>query len=139
MAPLQLCSRPAAAAPIQPLARGLPYATAVAPKRKKRRGRAPFIRRDFSSHSLSRDAFLGPEFNSSTQLINCDSRTLEPTIFFFFFFLFFLGLHLRHMEVLRPGVKSELHLQLTPQLAATPDPSPTERGQGWVQVHFLTR
>ena len=28
----------------------------------------------------------------------------------FFFFFFFLGLYLWHMEVLRLGVKSELHL-----------------------------
>ena len=57
--------------------------------------------------------------------------------FFFLFFSFFLGSHLRHMEVPRLGVKvgaataglhhshsntrSELHLQSTPQLMATPD------------------
>ena len=72
------------------------------------------------------------------------------TILILFYFLFiydyyyflsfvFLGLHLRHMEVLRLGVKLELllpacthqshsnvgfepHLRPTPQLTATPDP-----------------
>ena len=45
---------------------------------------------------------------------------------------FFLGLHLQHMQVPRPGVKSELqqglmplatlNLQPAPQLVAMPDP-----------------
>ena len=62
-------------------------------------------------------------------------------IFYLFIYLFifvFLGLYLRHMEVPRLGVKSELQLlayttatalwdlepclQPTPQLTATPDP-----------------
>ena len=34
------------------------------------------------------------------------------------------------MEVPRLGVKSELHLQPTPQLMARPDPRLAERGQG---------
>ena len=35
---------------------------------------------------------------------------MEAFFFFFFFFPFFLGLHSRHMEVPRLGVKSELQL-----------------------------
>ena len=62
-----------------------------------------------------------------------------------FFFVFFRAAPW-HMEVPRLGVKSELlatslrhshshagsepHLQPTPQLMTTPDPYPTERGQG---------
>lgn len=64
------------------------------------------------------------------------------------------------MEFPRPGVESELqlpvdttatamrgskpHLQPTPQLTATPDPEPTERGQEsnsqplWILVGFIT-
>ena len=73
----------------------------------------------------------------------------------FFFFPGFLGPHLRHMEVPRLGVESrdaaaslchshvrhEPHLWLTPQLTATQDPSPTERGLGmepkssWILTH----
>ena len=41
---------------------------------------------------------------------------------FLFFFLVFLGLHLRHMNIPRLEVKSELHLQPTPQLMATLGP-----------------
>ena len=63
-----------------------------------------------------------------------------------YFFFCFLGPHLRHMEVPRLGVElerqllayamhskvgSEPHLQPTPQLMATPDPSPTEQGHGY--------
>ena len=33
---------------------------------------------------------------------------LRPTTLFIYFFVFFLGLHLRHMEVSRLGVYSEL-------------------------------
>ena len=40
----------------------------------------------------------------------------------YFFFFFFLKLHLQHIEAPRLGVKSELQLQPTPQLIATPDP-----------------
>ena len=40
----------------------------------------------------------------------------------FLAFFAFLGLHLGHMEVPRLGVKSELHLQPTLPLTATPDP-----------------
>ena len=36
------------------------------------------------------------------------SRNSQANFFFFFFFLVFLGLHLRHMEVPRLGVESEL-------------------------------
>ena len=65
--------------------------------------------------------------------------------FFLLFFAFFLGPHSPHMEVPRLGVESELQLladataiatgseprlQCTPQVTATPDPQPTERGQG---------
>ena len=37
------------------------------------------------------------------------------------FFLFFLGAHLQHMEVPRPGVKLELHLQACTTAMAMPD------------------
>ena len=63
-------------------------------------------------------------------------------IFAFFFFLVFLGLRRWHMEVPSLEVESELQLpayttaiatpdrsrvfDLTPQLMATPDPSPTK-------------
>ena len=46
--------------------------------------------------------------------------------FFFLSFLFsfvFLGPHLRHMEVPRPGVESQLQLQAYSTATATPDPS----------------
>ena len=43
------------------------------------------------------------------------SSALEA-IYCFFFFFFFLGPHLRHMEVARLGVESELQLEPTPQL-----------------------
>ena len=62
-----------------------------------------------------------------------------------FLFFVFLGPHLQHMEVPKLGVQSELqplayttfhsnsgselHPQPTPQLTATQDPQPTERGQ----------
>ena len=61
-----------------------------------------------------------------------------------FFVFVFLGLYPRHMEVLASGqigataaslchchsnARSELHLRPTPQLTATPDRWPTERGQ----------
>ena len=62
----------------------------------------------------------------------------------FFAFLSFLGLHQRHMEVPRLGVESELYPPAYAraaamwdlirvcdlQLTATPDPQPTEQGQG---------
>ena len=67
-------------------------------------------------------------------------------LFLLFLFSVFLGLHPRHMEVPRLGVRSELQLpacatatatralsrslQPTPQFMAMPDPLPTERGQG---------
>ena len=64
---------------------------------------------------------------------------------FFFFFCFYLGPHPWHMEVSRPGVELELqllayatatavrsepHLQSTPQLTEKLDPRPTEWSQG---------
>ena len=77
------------------------------------------------------------------------SQILFYFIYFYFCFLVFLpvlGLLLRHMEVPRPGVESQLsppayatatamwgsepHLQPTPQLMAMPDPPSTEQGQG---------
>ena len=46
-------------------------------------------------------------------------------IYFFSFFnyFFFLGPHLRHMEVPRPGVQWELQLPAYAKATATPDPS----------------
>ena len=45
------------------------------------------------------------------------------TVFFFFVFCHFLGLHLRHMEVPRIGVKLELQLPAYTIAIATQDPS----------------
>ena len=44
-------------------------------------------------------------------------------LFFFFLSFIFLGLHLRHMEVPRLGVQSELQLPAYTTVTATPDPS----------------
>ena len=46
-----------------------------------------------------------------------------PLPIFFFFFFFFSGPHLRHMEVPRLGVASELYLPAYATATATPDPS----------------
>ena len=43
--------------------------------------------------------------------------------FLFLFRIFFVGPHLRHMEVLRLEVKSELQLPAYTTATATPDPS----------------
>ena len=48
--------------------------------------------------------------------------------FFFFFFFSFLGQHLQHMEVPRPGVKSERQFQAYTTATATPDPNPLSQG-----------
>ena len=48
------------------------------------------------------------------------SSNLPP---FFFFFLVFLGPHLRHMEIPRLGVESELQLAAYTTATATQDPS----------------
>ena len=61
-----------------------------------------------------------------------------PVSIFPIFIFCFLGLHLWHMEVPRPGVKSptpqQCHtkpsLQPMPQLTAMPDPQPAKQGQG---------
>ena len=50
------------------------------------------------------------------------SVSMNPNSFRYFFFFFFLGPPLKHMEVPRVGVESELHLGPTPQLAAMLDP-----------------
>ena len=76
-----------------------------------------------------------------------------------FFFFFFLGQHLKHMEVPRLGVKvelqlpacsthsnarSELHLQATPQLTATPGSLThwarpgIEPASSWILVSFVS-
>ena len=80
------------------------------------------------------------------------AKTLGPfsllvfLLLWVFFFPIFLGPHSWHMDISRLGVESELHLPAyttatamqdpthirpTPQLMETPDPQPTERGQGW--------
>ena len=46
----------------------------------------------------------------------------EESFFFFFSLLFFLGLHLQHMEIPRPGVESELQLLAYTTATAMPDP-----------------
>ena len=53
-----------------------------------------------------------------------------PVHFGFFAFFFFLGLHLRHMEVPRLGVKLELQLLAYTTAIATRDPRTTGQGQG---------
>ena len=50
-------------------------------------------------------------------------------LFIYYYYFCFLEPPSRHMEVPRLGVKLKLQL-LTPQLAAMPDPYPTEQGQG---------
>ena len=72
----------------------------------------------------------------SMRISSCIHVAADGIIFFFFLFPF-LGLHLQHMEVPRPGVELELQLlayttaivtrsepclQPTPHLTATPDP-----------------
>ena len=44
----------------------------------------------------------------SLDLNPMSSLAMIPPPSFFFFFLVFLGLHLQHMEIPRPGVESEL-------------------------------
>ena len=47
----------------------------------------------------------------------------EKTVYFLIFYFFcFVGLHARHMEVPRLGVKSELHLLAYATATAIPDP-----------------
>ena len=64
----------------------------------------------------------------------CNQRSCP---FFHFFFFFFSHLHLRHMEVLRLGVISELQLPSYTTATATPDPSTsvthaTAYGNTWI-------
>ena len=47
----------------------------------------------------------------------------EKNVFSIFFLFFFLGPHLRHMEVSRLGVESELQLWAYTAATATPEPS----------------
>ena len=54
--------------------------------------------------------------------------------FFFCFFFFFLGPHLRHMEVPRLGVESELHSNVGSELGLRPTPQLTSR-QCWIPNH----
>ena len=112
----------------------------------------------FTYSSLSRMALSSthPFHPSYQEIANCFSRVIyslkssltcqrSPVCFLFVFV--FLGPHPpQHMEVPRPGVKlqlavaglhhshsnvgSGLHLWSIPQLMATLDPQPTERGQG---------
>ena len=60
-----------------------------------------------------------------------------------FFFLFFLRLHLHHMEVPGPGIKSELQLQSTPQpwhhwIQAEPATYATAYGNAGSLTHLAT-
>ena len=58
-------------------------------------------------------------------------NNLSPLLYIYLFInLFILGLLLRHMEVPRLGSNLNYSCRPTPQLTATPDPLPTERGQG---------
>ena len=80
---------------------------------------------------LGRQIFLGEGKHVRNKLINKLISVHKICLFFAFCFL---GPHLRHMEVLRLGVKSELQLltraTATATATAMPDPRPTERGQG---------
>ena len=72
------------------------------------------------------------------------TNPLSEIYYLFIFFALLLGPHLRHMDVPRLGVISELqllayttatamqdlHLRPTPQIMATLDPQPTEQGHG---------
>ena len=91
--------------------------------------------------------FLKSRWRSKEAKEYCHVFLSSVVIFFFFSFI---GLHPQHIEVPRLGVKlelqppayttatslwhsnagTELHLQPTPQLMATPDPWPIEQGQG---------
>ena len=55
----------------------------------------------------------------------------EEAKLLFFRFSFSLGPHLRHREVPKLGVKSELQLPDYTAATATQDPQLAERGQGW--------
>ena len=63
------------------------------------------------THFAFRNIYHGPSSNETTEI-----------------FFSFLGPHAQHMEVPRLRVGSEL--QLPSYATATPDPQPTERGQG---------
>ena len=102
---LWLWHRPAAAAPIQPLAWELPYVAGMALKRKK--------------IILCQIKVLRIKYETQ----NC-IRTHKITLLGFYFILFcFLGPHPRHMEVPRLGGQLELQLWVYARATATKDPN----------------
>ena len=56
---------------------------------------------------------------------NGNSKRVYSFYFYFLFFVF-LGLHLLHMEVLRPGVQVELQMPAYTTAIAMPDPQPQQ-------------
>ena len=93
--------------------------------------------------SDTKDLHINIHPHSVQDAIHFDALMGFCCISFFFFVFFvclfvFLGPHPWHMKVPRLGVqleqysntRSEPHLRTTPQLTATPDPQPTEQGQG---------
>ena len=103
---LWLWLKPAAAASIGPLAWELLNAAPAALKSNKKT-----LYSFLSSFSLT----LKPFF--ITGILSCLG------LFIYFYFFVFLGLHARHMEVPRLGVKLELQLPAYTTATARPDPS----------------
>ena len=80
-----------------------------------------------------------PHLRSLGSYIHRRSKSQRnPTdLFFFFFFAFcFLGWHLQHMEVPRPGGNSELQLPAIATATATPDLNPLSKARD--RTHILT-
>ena len=130
--PALLWCRPAAEAPIQPLAWEPPYAMGVALKKKKKdRGQAGSKSKEHIFSVLQRSIYYRagsalPKLQSSAYPLQ-ECHMLISVFFlllFFFFYFVFLGPHPQHMEVLRLGVKSELQLAAYASATAMPDPNP---------------
>ena len=101
---LWLWCRPAATAPIQPLAWEPPYAVGSALKRQNNNNKFRCVQ-----HSI----------------VDSMSCRRSPMLFYFYLFLIicFLGLHTRHVEVPRLGVEWELQLPASTTATAMQDPS----------------
>ena len=86
----------------------------------------------------------GPSFTAPSSLV-ARYDLPNPCLFILFINLFcLLGPHLRHMEVPRIGVESELQLPAYAPATATQDAQPTKQGQelnlhphGWTLVGFI--